>query len=507
MNKIIISFFLFLLAFSIKAQSAEDILKLLLEKKILSQQDIDSLKSSLTLQNNDDVKNQSFTLSGQIKPRFEIRDGYGNKNIPSPQTVPAAFINQRTRLNFDYEYKNYVKVYTSIQDVRILGMYDPRGLNGSLQLFEAYVEPYINTNWQLRIGRQRIMLDSQRLFAENEWRVNASAHDGIKLSFENKKLKSLVFGAWNQSFERFYGTDFTNFSDSNSLNSLPASTQPTKIEKSWDNQWYKGLFVHNLVINLTEKLKLTTIQASDIFQEKNSFITTPSANPEKHFIRFTNGGRIEFFKDSWYATFSGYLQSGKNRIGKQIRAFYLQPEIKYTQLNNFEIRMGAEIISGDGNKQQLTNSIDGNFDALYGVAHRFNGFMDLFTNFYSGSYQNGIASVGNHIKNQGLVNPYFFVSKKLNNKWEINSQNHAFFTQYNYKNTVDTYDKYLGIETDLLLKYTPNKITDIEIGYSYVFANKNLAAIKENNPNEKFANPQWFYVQLKVTPTFFKTNF
>ncbi|NJM25513.1 MAG: hypothetical protein HC859_08510, partial [Bacteroidia bacterium] len=58
-----------------------------------------------------------LTFSAQVRARAELRDGQG---APSPDTVPAAFISQRTRLMASYSGYRF-KLYTAVQDVRVWG--------------------------------------------------------------------------------------------------------------------------------------------------------------------------------------------------------------------------------------------------------------------------------------------------------------------------------------------------------------------------------------------------
>src|SRR5687767_6566534 len=59
-----------------------------------------------------------FTLTGQIRPRFESRNGVGN--LVPIGTKNANFISQRTRLIFGYKWDR-LTVGTSVQDVRVWG--------------------------------------------------------------------------------------------------------------------------------------------------------------------------------------------------------------------------------------------------------------------------------------------------------------------------------------------------------------------------------------------------
>jgi hypothetical protein len=64
--------------------------------------------------------NAQFSLTGQLRTRTELRDGYATLNTTGSQA--AFFTSQRTRLTFGYKlYKLTFNV--SAQDVRVWGLY------------------------------------------------------------------------------------------------------------------------------------------------------------------------------------------------------------------------------------------------------------------------------------------------------------------------------------------------------------------------------------------------
>ena len=59
-----------------------------------------------------------FTLSGEIRPRAEFRNGF--KTLNTEANDPAFFIEQRSRINFGYKNEK-LGFKLSLQDVRIWG--------------------------------------------------------------------------------------------------------------------------------------------------------------------------------------------------------------------------------------------------------------------------------------------------------------------------------------------------------------------------------------------------
>lgn len=113
----------------------------------------------------------------------------------------------------------------------------------------------------VRIGKQKIIYDNQRLFAQNDWRQAGGTHDAVRFMYKGDKLESDLIGAFNQeqgAQERYFETDFSpDFSN------------------------FKVLIAHFLKYKPTQALTLTAINASDGFQD--------AANPRQNHYRFTSG--------------------------------------------------------------------------------------------------------------------------------------------------------------------------------------------------------------------------
>jgi hypothetical protein len=437
----------------IKAQQlSEETINLLLNKQVISQQEADSLKADQTKK----LKNEVFTVDLEIRPRTELRNGF--RQFRSDTSRAAFLTSQRSRLSLAYKREKFAAVF-SIQDIRTWGAQDPRYTGGSVQLFEAYIEPYITSSFSIRAGKQRLMYDNQRLFAQNDWRQNAGTHDALNFRYYKKRFETELAFAFNQTSEPLFFTPYT----------------PVGFT------YYKTLGVNYLKYKTAnEKWAFTTINYFEGFQ------IAGAKNTEKQSFRYTDGGRIEYL-GKIYATISGYIQHGKTQAGKAVSAFYFQPEVKYS-VKKTEIRLGAEIKSGnDPSGDAEYKKTDHAFQYPYGVAHRFNGTMEYFASSYPGSS-----------KDVGLINPYFFLEQKIKDKIAISLQNHLFFSQYGSLNSSkEAVDKYLGFETDFLFVYRPNNYTKLDFGISTLLGTESLEYIAGGDHNR---TPFWSYVQLTLTP-------
>ena len=109
-----------------------------------------------------------FTVDAQLRPRFEFRHGY--KTLFPNDTDPAAFVSQRTRLNFGYKTEK-LNFYVSAQDVRVWG--DVPQLNvadeNGFSLHQAWAEVSLVSDLNLKIGRQEIVYDDQRFLRNYFW--------------------------------------------------------------------------------------------------------------------------------------------------------------------------------------------------------------------------------------------------------------------------------------------------------------------------------------------------
>ncbi len=233
----------------------------------------DSAKTTLTATPKpEEKKPNALTVSADVRIRSELRHGY--RNVAIKDTTPAFFVNQRSRLNFDFKSKRF-DLYASLQDARVWGQQDPRegqGTNSSVTatsasvfpvyFYELYAEPHFNDKWSLRIGRQRVVYDNQRLFAENDWRLSAASHDAVRLIYNNNlNFSTELLGAYNQSAENITSSNY--------------------VPNGFKN--YKNLLVHYLNWKMSKTFVLTTLNTMDGYQSAYAANTT--------YQRFTSGGQ------------------------------------------------------------------------------------------------------------------------------------------------------------------------------------------------------------------------
>ena len=403
----------------------------------------------------DSTKTPVFFADLEFRPRTELRNGF--RQLRTDSSEAAFFTSQRARLNLNFKKEKFSAVL-SLQDIRIWGEENPSSNAASVQVFEAFVTPVLSKNTIVKLGKQRIMLDNQRFFAQNDWRQNAGTHDAVNFIYKSKQLESNFVLAYNQNKENVWGNNYTPIGFSR----------------------YKTLGISYLNWkNKKDNIKISVLNYFDGFQATNS---------NKQNFRFTNGGKIQGIGKKITLNFGIYYQHGKNPNGKDLSAFYLNPEA-VLKLKKSEIKIGAEIKSG--NNISKASSTDRGFQYPYGVAHRFNGTMEYFAAGYNGS-----------AKDIGLIDPYLFLAHDFNQKFSLSIQNHLFFGQHNPINSNgEILNKYLAFENDLLGTYKPNSYSKIELGFSWLLGTESLETI--NGGDSKLV-PFWSYLQITFTPKLFE---
>jgi len=151
-----------------------------------------------------------FTLSGDIRPRAEYRNGY--KTLVSPNHDAAAFVDQRTRMNLNFMSQSY-RVKVSLQDIRVWGSQPQLNTtDGLTSLHEGWGEVFFDTKYALKVGRQEIAYDDQRIFGSVGWAQQARSHDAAVFKVNSEDYTAHIGAAYNQDGASLSGTIANNSS-------------------------------------------------------------------------------------------------------------------------------------------------------------------------------------------------------------------------------------------------------------------------------------------------------
>ncbi|TDO95589.1 alginate export family protein [Flavobacterium sp. 245] len=391
---------------------------------------------------------EQFLVNFEIRPRAEYTSNY---IIPPNNTVdPYFYISQRNRISAQYERQKWL-IKSDFQEIHLWDQKYDASKVGSINFYQLFLETKFKS-LNVRIGRQSILLDNGRLFSDAPWAQQGRAHEGIRIMKQTEKLSDDFFAL----FTRNYNTEFES------------AYSPVAANK------YKYLLINYFRYKFNSTLSFNSITAMDFL--KNTYT-------ENLYARATAGARIEFNKRNWSYTLNTYTQFGKNINGKNLSAYYFQPEIKFSTKKSI-LRLGAEIISGSS--PRLSTNTTGDFDVLYGVTWKFNGNMNVFTRFPA------------DVSGKGLVNPYLFATVSLNSKLSLRSDFHLFYSQYPLlNNTGQELTKYLGFENDISVKYQPIKQLEINCAFSFYKSSGTMKYLPKIQDETKLA--YWSYLMLSYS--------
>ena len=433
-----------------------------------------------------------LTATGQFRERTEVRAGQGTL-FPSG-AKEAVFTSQRTRLNVGFTGYRY-KVFATLQDVRVWGQ-DASTINrttteanNGLMLHEAWGEIMLNDtiskiqNLSLKIGRQEIAYDDQKVLGSLDWLQQGRNHDAIILKFANKGWIADVGVAFNQHKELASGTIY---------NGAPAATAGYPAGTNGIGHDYKSF----QYLYLGRKFFFGDLSFLFFKDDFNKFTTsgTPAVTT---FIEGVNSRTTTgFFYNvmptrKLNLTGSAYYQGGHDKTGKELSAKMASITATYQVNRKLFVGPGVDFLSGnDGTK---TASQNNRFDPLYGTPHKFWGSMDYFY-------------VASPFGSQGLLNYFFKTKYNASDKLALLLDIHGFESGNKLAGGLS---KYLGTEIDFTAKYNFTKVINFEAGYSLMNATNTMASavVKgvATNPNPKLTN-QWAYVMLKITPNFLNTK-
>lgn len=151
---------------------------------------------------------QTLSFDADFRARFDYKHGFNN--LFPDDAKPAAYVNQRTRLNIDYQAEK-IRLFVALQDVSVWG--DTRQIlpvngNDSFALFQAWGHVQLNENWSTKVGRQVISYDDQRIFGGLDWAMQGRFHDAAIFKYKKYDFMLDIGGAFSKEKERNEGNDY-----------------------------------------------------------------------------------------------------------------------------------------------------------------------------------------------------------------------------------------------------------------------------------------------------------
>ena len=394
---------------------------------------------------------QEFEANIQLRPRFELRNGYKAPLLDNQN--PAAFVSQRSRLNLNFKHEK-LDVKLSIQNVATWGdvpTSTPKNKNG-IAIYEAWARYKFTPLFHLKVGRQVIAYDNQRIFGEIDWAQQGQSHDAAVFTIAPKNHRIDIGAALNSDAETLIQTPYTTAS-------------------------YKTMqFLHYSTEVKAFKINLLAVNVGYEYVKPDLKLRTDFSQ--------TYGTYLVYKKNKWDANLSIYGQSG-TKNNQVVAAYNAGANVGYSFAKSWNIGLGYEYLSG---KSQLDSSGNNkSFQPLFGTNHGFNGFMDYFY-------------VGNHQNSVGLQDAYLKLNFKIG-KWSSALVPHVFYAAESIAaSPTETMDSYLGTEIDFTLGYAFQKDVVLTGGYSHMLGTKSLERIKGGNV-DRITN--WAYVAISFSPSIF----
>lgn len=404
-------------------------------------------------------QNEELRVNIQLRPRAEFRNGLFTPILKGQK--PAAFVAQRSRIGLTYSKDQKLKIGLSTQVVTIWGN-DPQVQTAAneVSLYEAWAQFYFNPEWSIKVGRQILSYDDERILGALDWNNAARKHDAALLGFEGTRFKANMAFAFNQNAERVTHTFYDN-----------SQSQPYK---AMELLWMKYQFTDALSVSaLALNLNMQNRQDSSISNLQ------------------TLGSNIYYKKDKLNISATYYYQTGrtpvKNASSINTNAWMAAAKADYDFNNKFSLGVGSDYLSG--RDMNATSSDITYFNPLYGTHHKFYGSMDYF---YGSSGHN----------NAGLWDTYVHLNLNAAQKLSWQMAGHHFESAgrvINYSG--GEAGSSLGNEVDLSLQYKVMKSIKLGGGYSQMFTDPSMRYVKSILPNHSIKSLQnWVWMSINVNP-------
>lgn len=400
------------------------------------------------------LHSQEFEASLQLRPRLEYRNGF--KTLLDGQQEAITFISQRSRLQLGFK-NEALSLQFSLQNVRTWGDVTPVTTfdKNGVAVFEAYAQYRVNDRVFVRLGRQILSYDNQRILGALDWAQQGQSHDAMLINIDpaaNHKFQ--LVGALNEDGEDLFSNPYL-------VNT------------------YKNLQLAHY------NIKMGASAVSFMFLNTGYEFNLDAATRKTQYIQ-TFGSYYSINTGSWFGDLGVYGQTGE-RAGKDVNAFYAGGNLNYRLNGTWAIGAGAEYFSGT--KISEGEGSNRSFSPLFGTNHGFNGHMDYFY-------------AGNHFNSVGLKDLYGKLSFRINQA-ELHVMPHVFYSGVSIIDTEGNENSYLGTEIDIFGSHKIRKDLTASLGYSQMFGSKTLEILKGGDATR---TQNWAWVMISFHPQLFSVS-
>jgi hypothetical protein len=418
--------------------------------------------------------NGQLELSAEIRPRFEVNHGFGN--VPLTTDVATVFVSQRTRLNISHK-GNSTEFFFSLQDVRVWGDDNLASRTASfmntssLGIHQAWMGLRLGESGFVRVGRQELAYDDQRLLSARNWPQYGQTYDAVL--FRNTFDKGHIDVA------------------------LSYNNDPTKMSSGFGNNHFLNDPIENrirtlnflyLKRNVGKKAYLSGLAIVSGYQKDKQSNTI--------YVMATLGGHFSMQRRFSELKANYYIQRGKSQMGKEMQSFFASAEASW-KLARLRPGIGIDVVSGNDATNSANNyrAKEHSFDLLYGV--RFLRYGRLNQYVLPSSTLGG-----------GWVDLYPSVSRQTNNYGTFTAEWHFFRLHQPVVNPLVSngiIEGSLGNEINLIWNYNVKNNLNLNAGVAWYRTNDNFAYIKRFRP-DAIATPFYSWFMLTYKPVLFKSE-
>lgn len=411
-------------------------------------------------------KSERLRISGQLRLRGEYRNPESYK-IQSVAGAPSTyadddtdFVLQRTRLNFDFDVVEDVRVFVQLQDTRYWGSEGgPTVDQAGIDLHQGYVEfnNLFGNDWGVRVGRMALSLGDQRFVSPLDWHGVGRSFDGVLTWWKGD--------AWSLHA-------FSVIVNESSMGSTGTATDDRIMDGLYFG--YTGLENHELDLFLFHR-------------RLNDDFLNPTAGTPGDLDDWTLGARFKGKSGGFNYSAEGAYQFG-DRAGLDVDSYgwAFVAGYNFGGEMNPTISVEWDFASGD---ESGTDGEYNTFDPLFPFGHAYQGYMDLFAwrNGHDIVVKFGIDATEDLWLGAAL---HWFILDEENDSW-YNAGGAAIRTS-----ALAGIDDSVGQELDLHGKYKVNDAVALWFGYSHFFAGGYVDDTDMGtNGNE---DADWVFLQMTV---------
>ncbi|MEZ6136646.1 MAG: alginate export family protein [Pirellulaceae bacterium] len=401
----------------------------------------------------------TVSLGGETRSRYHNEDNHRGLGITGRDDQFWLF---RQRLYADWRVNNLIRVYGETLYADSGGeTFAPRPIEeNNFDMLNLFVDVNLlsgnSGNLTLRGGRQELLFGAQRTISPLDWANTRRTFEGLRGLYQNGDTSIDAF--WT-AFVPVRPNDFD--------------------QADYDQQFY-GVY-------LTQKNTLVgTLEGYYLGYDQ-----TDPATPD--FSYHTLGSRASgTTAGGWLYDLEGAVQFGDNftaddhsamfttlGLGRALKSNLLSPTVWFYY----------DYASGEEDFVDVSRG-DGGYDHLFPLAHKYNGFMDLFGR--RNLHDINVFSSTPLGKNVSMVLWYhYFLLAEATTPYSV------VMTPYN--TTTAAGDRELGHEIDLLFDVTLNARSNILLGYSHFAAGDYYSTTAGLPPGVAAdADANFFYAQFQT---------